>query len=52
MPFPPIIRLIVLGMFTWLMLAPAIARAELDADLLAGLSARTLGPAAITGRMP
>ena len=51
MPFHLITRLIALGLFACLSLAPSLAQAELEAGLLEGLSARTLGPAAVSGRI-
>ena len=41
-----------LGLFlSFLLLGPVNALAALDADLLKGLTARTLGPAAVGGRI-
>jgi photosystem II stability/assembly factor-like uncharacterized protein len=51
MPFHLITRPIALGLFACLSLAPSLAQAELEASLLEGLSARTLGPAAVSGRI-
>ncbi len=51
MPFSLNCRLAALGLFACLCLAPSSSRAELDAGLLEGLSARTLGPAAVSGRI-